>query len=528
MKEITRIHLAALPYNIEIAAKKTLEYYVEAIRVALGADDEAMKEIESRIAELLAERGVTGEKVITAADVEAIKTQLGDPKEFAGEDGAGGEAVEGAARPAKRLMRDPANQMIAGVSSGLAAYLGIDTVWVRLAFVVLLFVTSGFMVIIYLVMALVMPEAKTAADRLQMAGKPVTLAALQQEAPAVAKAERDTRIALSILRGIAGATLLLIAIGTLIGMVAVTAQFYPRIIQETPEVMVASVAAGVTGILFVAFCLVLAAMMFRNSWTKKYLVALGVVAFLGVVGLSVFTFGLTMGRGDSYKSESLVERKIDGTALKDATNVSVAANGMEVVYHVTAAEPYAVVKTQHNDTNPEPVVTSIKREGEVVKIDIRRTGQDMCARNFLGCVTYITLDVYGPALTTLEATNGAVRYEAMSQPELTARVGDNNSTITITSKNGTITTLHATAADGGEIGAENANILNLQAEVGSEARLRFGTVKKAELTVPEACKTGNKAEISFERASELRVNGADYQTKTDLPCALVTLNDSND
>jgi hypothetical protein len=57
MKEVARISLAALPYNIEIDAKKKLQYYLHAIEAALNADSDTMKEIEARVAELLAERG---------------------------------------------------------------------------------------------------------------------------------------------------------------------------------------------------------------------------------------------------------------------------------------------------------------------------------------------------------------------------------------------------------------------------------------------------------------------------------------
>ena len=69
MKEITRIHLAATPYNIEIGAKKELETYVSGIEKALSADEDTLREIEARMMELLSERGVSGEKVITSADI---------------------------------------------------------------------------------------------------------------------------------------------------------------------------------------------------------------------------------------------------------------------------------------------------------------------------------------------------------------------------------------------------------------------------------------------------------------------------
>ena len=55
MNEITRIHLAATPYNIELSAKKELEIYLQSIEKSLKADAETMREIESRIVELLTE-----------------------------------------------------------------------------------------------------------------------------------------------------------------------------------------------------------------------------------------------------------------------------------------------------------------------------------------------------------------------------------------------------------------------------------------------------------------------------------------
>ena len=58
MKEITRIHLAQTPFNVELGAKKELEKYLAAIEKTLAADDDTLREIEARIVELLAERGV--------------------------------------------------------------------------------------------------------------------------------------------------------------------------------------------------------------------------------------------------------------------------------------------------------------------------------------------------------------------------------------------------------------------------------------------------------------------------------------
>jgi len=55
-----------------------------------------------------------------------------------------------------RLMRSETDRMIAGVCGGLATYLGVDPVLVRLAFVVLL-LASGVGLVIYGILWLVMP-----------------------------------------------------------------------------------------------------------------------------------------------------------------------------------------------------------------------------------------------------------------------------------------------------------------------------------------------------------------------------------
>jgi len=62
-----------------------------------------------------------------------------------------------------RLVRSDTDKMVAGVCGGLAAYLDIDPVLVRLAFVILL-LASGIGFAIYLVLWIVMPREATAGE----------------------------------------------------------------------------------------------------------------------------------------------------------------------------------------------------------------------------------------------------------------------------------------------------------------------------------------------------------------------------
>lgn len=59
------------------------------------------------------------------------------------------------------LTRSTSNRMIAGVCAGLGDYLGIDPTIVRLLTVLAFFTGFGGIAIVYLVMAIVVPEQTT-------------------------------------------------------------------------------------------------------------------------------------------------------------------------------------------------------------------------------------------------------------------------------------------------------------------------------------------------------------------------------
>jgi phage shock protein PspC (stress-responsive transcriptional regulator) len=134
MNEIRHIHLGRLSYTIAADAYKELHDYLEAIRRKAGK--EVVEEVELRIAELLTERGITGDKVVLTKDVDYIKEQLGTPTDFSDDD-----ADEPADQPeaTKQLFRDPDNAMVAGVAAGLGKYFGIDPLIIRIIFVALTF-----------------------------------------------------------------------------------------------------------------------------------------------------------------------------------------------------------------------------------------------------------------------------------------------------------------------------------------------------------------------------------------------------
>lgn len=78
----------------------------------------------------------------------------------------------------KKMFRDPEKKVLAGVSGGVAAYFGIDITIVRILFIVFTFVWgTGFLV--YIILWVILPEAHTLTDRMQMQGEPVTLSNIE-------------------------------------------------------------------------------------------------------------------------------------------------------------------------------------------------------------------------------------------------------------------------------------------------------------------------------------------------------------
>ncbi|MBU2913190.1 GIN domain-containing protein [Reichenbachiella agariperforans] len=79
----------------------------------------------------------------------------------------------------KKMFRDPENQVLGGIASGIAAYFGIDVTVVRLLFVVSIFL-GGSGLVLYIILWMITPVAKTITEKMQMQGEPVTLSNIQQ------------------------------------------------------------------------------------------------------------------------------------------------------------------------------------------------------------------------------------------------------------------------------------------------------------------------------------------------------------
>jgi len=198
MNEVTRIHLGRTTYEIDVEAKKDLEKYIMAIKKSLD-DAEIMDDIELRMTEILIDRGVEKNGVITSVDVAAIRAQLGEPRDFADSDDAAAEdwrdnlftrgKDDRQSNKYRKYYRDTDNGILGGVAAGLSAYTGWDLTLVRAAFVLAVVLSVGWAVLAYVIIWIVLPAARTTAEKLEMRGEPVTLESLSNSD--FAKKSRD-------------------------------------------------------------------------------------------------------------------------------------------------------------------------------------------------------------------------------------------------------------------------------------------------------------------------------------------------
>ena len=176
MNKVVQVNLGGNAFTIDDDAYRRLDAYMldlERYFANSGNPDDIMSDIESRIAEIFSEL-LKSRKIVEITDVEAAIRIMGTPSDFEETTSSTSQTTTGRAwdiKTGKKLFRNPDDKVIGGVCSGLAAYFGVQEVlWVRLAFVII-FLTMGFGFVVYLVMWALVPEAKTAADRLAMVGE---------------------------------------------------------------------------------------------------------------------------------------------------------------------------------------------------------------------------------------------------------------------------------------------------------------------------------------------------------------------
>ncbi len=186
MNKTVNINLAGIFFHIDETAYAKLQHYLEAIKRSLSntqGQDEIIADIEARIAELFNEKIKTDRQVIGTKEVDEVIAVLGQPEDYMlDEEIFDDEPAQPKYKTSgKQLFRDTEHSYVGGVSSGLAHYLGIGSVWVRLLWVILTLLSSGAFILIYIALWIFVPEAKTTADKLSMRGEEVNISNIERK-----------------------------------------------------------------------------------------------------------------------------------------------------------------------------------------------------------------------------------------------------------------------------------------------------------------------------------------------------------
>jgi phage shock protein PspC (stress-responsive transcriptional regulator) len=176
MKITLSINLGGYSFNIDEDAYAELKRYLKNLEIHFAGEEsssEILSDIEARLAEIFRTRLTNYKQVITMEDVHHAISVLGTPEDIS--DNESSSARNKFSSPGyHRMYRDPDHRIIGGVCSGMGAYWDIDPVIIRIIFVVLA-MGGGLGVLVYLILYVVLPEAKTTAQKIEMKGNPVNI-----------------------------------------------------------------------------------------------------------------------------------------------------------------------------------------------------------------------------------------------------------------------------------------------------------------------------------------------------------------
>ena len=173
MDKTIKINLGGILFHIDEEAYKILRRYLQDIDYRLKSTPggaETLDDIESRIAEILQSQGGTA-GVISMENVEAMISIIGKPEDF---ETTGESATENATYTrssySKKMYRNPDDSIISGVCGGIGTYLNIESVWIRLLFILF---TCFFLVglFVYVALWIALPVAQSDAHKREMYGR---------------------------------------------------------------------------------------------------------------------------------------------------------------------------------------------------------------------------------------------------------------------------------------------------------------------------------------------------------------------
>lgn len=552
MNEITRIHIAKTAYDIEIAAKKQLEKYIKSLE-AYTQDSDVLTDIEIRMTELLNERGVKAGGVISSDDVAALRKQLGEPYEFA--DGEGDIAV-GPVQEAgsRRIYRSVDDAVLGGVLSGVAAYFNFNAVWARLGFIVLMFISFGFAALLYIVLWVILPPARTATEKLQLAGKDVTLESIKELNADEEKAP-ENRVApvlqrvLSVVLGAgsaAGAVLTFILVAWLvIAAATMNGQFMDLTNGFT------GLGDGNAWIVWLVFGIVVFGLMlltalfgliayafFARKLTKRMVISGIIITVLGITSVAAtLAISTTQSWRVANETRSMM-RETSANLPKEFSTV----NSVKLSVKAKATDgrdadffaQYAAIRYVVDEGPARYELTALPSAKPVVKVEGQAASITLeVPSSFRNSFVQPILTVYGPAIATVvvdsDSGGSQLSYNGTTQDALTVDSLHENSQISVAGSYQRVSVKGL-----GSVALDESTIQSLEVQAKSGLQVSAGTVRELNVTQPDVCAGGVTSENTSVRlygitSGAMTYNGQSLPAETHRTgCASVVIEPSED
>jgi len=197
MKPTIKASIGGYAFNLEEDAYIVMEQYISSLKNHFKDKEEGYEiihDLELRIAELLQLKMKESMSIISINDVQDIINIMGTPKDITEEDTIHEESnfekeFEQNTAPIKKgLFRDGDNSILGGVCSGFARYFNIDPLLIRISYV-LVFLFSGIiypgktrllLILLYAVLWIIMPKAKTFKQKVAMRGTPPPVQSIEK------------------------------------------------------------------------------------------------------------------------------------------------------------------------------------------------------------------------------------------------------------------------------------------------------------------------------------------------------------
>jgi len=187
MNKTVNINLGGMIFHIDENAYLKLQNYLNAVRrsfAGASGEDEIVSDIESRIAELFSQKLQHDKQVVSNKEIDEVIEVMGQPEDYMVDEDIFEDEPRASrtnnTRSNRKFYRDIDNKYIGGVSSGLGHYFGIDALWVRLLWIVLVF-TFGTGILFYILLWILIPEAHTTAEKIAMTGDPVNISNIEKK-----------------------------------------------------------------------------------------------------------------------------------------------------------------------------------------------------------------------------------------------------------------------------------------------------------------------------------------------------------